>query len=263
MKNVIDDAIDLATNILSSLLPNKKFEIVNIAIKEPQTFTIEGYPSIPLSFGYRFNDTPKLLEQDGAIVGKTDKWWYVGITKKNSIWNNNRPREIDLDGNIDDVVHKYKLIGDDEVIEYYFNKSKNNVGPRESGQMAILVSRRKLEQFVGWYKGVSPQFDSKTGIFTYRGVSVTIKGKNAINWFKLLFDNLGGIVSKQQFYEVNGKRDYQTIKKSRGVTQLHDTLEKGFGKLVEIVESEPFLRKSVIMLQRGGFGMFIDKNAKL
>ncbi|OQA93099.1 MAG: hypothetical protein BWY24_00740 [Microgenomates group bacterium ADurb.Bin219] len=263
MKNVIDDATGLANNILRASSSKKDLEIVNIAIKKSDTFIVDGYPSIPLSFGYQFTDTPKLMEQDGMILGKTVGWWYIGTSSKNSLWYRNRPQEIIHDGNVDEVAEKMGIIGKDQVIEYFFNIPDNNIGPNESKHMAVLVSRKKLEQFVGWYSGEAPQFDDKTGVFTYRGASITIKGKKAIKRFKLLFDNLGGIVTKHQFYEANGKEDYIIIKNSRGVTRLHDSLEKGFGKLVEFVESEPFLRKSVIMLQRDGFGMFIDKNAKL
>jgi len=263
MKNVIEDAINLATNILSALSSRKDLEVVNIAIKKPDTFIIDSYPSIPLSFGYEFCDTPKILEQDGMILGKTVGWWYVGIANKNSLWYRNRPQEVSLDGNIDEVAKKLGFVDRDEVVEYYFNIPDNNIGPNKSEHMALLVSRKKLEQYVGWHKGELPQFDDKTGIFTYRGVSVKISGKKSILRFKLLFDNLGGIVTKQQFYEAAGKKDYVIIKNSTGVTQLHDGLEKNFGKLIKIIESEPILRKSIIMLQRDGFGMFIDKNAKL
>lgn len=148
MKNVTKDALVLATNIINSLLPSKKLEIVNIAIKEPETFTIQGYPSIPLSFGYEYNDTPTLLEQGGVILGKTVGWWYVGINSKNSNWYRNRPQEIDLDGNIDEMAQKIGLINSDEVIEYYLNIPKDDIGPRKSGQMAILINKVKLQTFI-------------------------------------------------------------------------------------------------------------------
>jgi len=263
MKNVIEDAIDLANNILKTLSSKKDLVIVNIAINKPNTFIIEGYPKIPLSYGYQYSDTPKVLEQDGLVLGKTVGWWYVGITSKNSLTFRNRPQEINLDGNIDEVVESMRFIDKEMAIEYYFNVQDDDIGPNKSEHRAILVSRKKLEQFVGWYKGISPQFDEKTGVFSYRGVNVTIGGEKSVRRFKLLFDNLGGMVTKRQFYEATGKQDYVIIKNSRGVTQLHDSLEKGFGKIVEIIESEPILRKSIIMLQRDGFGMFVDKNAKL
>jgi len=48
MKNVIEDAIDLANNILKTLSSKKDLVIVNIAINKPNTFIVEGYPKIPL-----------------------------------------------------------------------------------------------------------------------------------------------------------------------------------------------------------------------
>jgi len=89
-KNVTFDALKLASNILNSLLPNKEWEIVNIALKEPETYVLEGYTAIPLSFGYEYDKTPDFLEQHGVIEGKTKGWWYVGIKKRNSQKNQNR-----------------------------------------------------------------------------------------------------------------------------------------------------------------------------
>lgn len=146
-KNVTSDALKLASNILDSLLPSRDWEIVNIALNEPERFTLEDYSSIPPSFGYEFNNTPIFLEQYGVILAKTVGWWYKDITSVNTHYNRVKPQEIMLDGNIDEIAQDRKYIRNDETIEYFYNIPTEDIGPRKHGQMAILVNRKALEKF--------------------------------------------------------------------------------------------------------------------
>lgn len=260
-KNVIADAVSLTTNILNSLSPDRDRGIVNIALNKSDQFLIKNCPSIPPSFGFTQNETPKLLEDNNVIEGKTLGWWYVGIDKRNSQWDRMKPQEITLDDGIESVAQEKGYIKNYEIVKYYV--LGDDWGPRRHGQMAILVNRNSLENFIGWYSNTTPQFDSVKGVFKFRGASVTIRGKKSIMRFKLLFDNLGGFVAKKQFYEIVGKKDYDVINRTKNITGLHDRIEKGFQKLKEIIESDPVLKKSIIMIQKDGFGMFVNKNAEL
>lgn len=260
-KNVISDAVNLATNILNSLSPNREWGIANIALNKADEFLLKNYPTISPSFGYSQNETPSFMEASGIIEGKTKGWWYIDISKQNSQWDRMKPQEITLDDGIESVAQEKGYIKNNEIIMYYARG--NDWGPSKHGQMAILVNRNNLEKFIGWYNETTPQFDTDTGIFKFRGASVTIKGQKSINRFKLLFDNLGGFVTKKQFYEVDGKKDYDVINKKTNITRLHDRLEKGFQNLKRIIESDSMLNKSVIMIQKNGFGMFVNKNAEL
>ncbi|MFA5136334.1 MAG: hypothetical protein WC489_02980 [Patescibacteria group bacterium] len=260
-RNVITDSLALANNLIDAIPPKRDWGIFNIALNKSDNFLLKNYPSIPPSFGYTQNETPKFMKDNNVIEGNTPGWWYVDISKQNSQWARTKPQEVTLDDQIERVAQEKGYIKNSEMVMYH--AQGDDWGPKRHGQMAILVNKKRLEQFVGWHKGSSPQFDDKSGVFSYRGVNIAIKGEKSIRRFKLLFDNLGGIVTKKQFYEANGKKDYEIIKNRTGITRLHDSLEKGFEKLVKVIESEPFLNKSIIMLQRNGFGMFIDKNAKL
>lgn len=150
-KDVTSDALKLASNILDSLLPGKDWEIVNIALNELEKFTLEGYSLIPLSFGYKFNNTPVFLEQHGVILAKTVGWWYKDITSIYSHYNRVKPQETMLDGNIDEVAIERGYIRNDETIEYFYNVPTEDIGPRKHGQMAVLVSRIALERFIGTF----------------------------------------------------------------------------------------------------------------
>ncbi|HRN70158.1 MAG TPA: hypothetical protein PLS49_03140 [Candidatus Woesebacteria bacterium] len=147
-KNLLKDAVNLSTNILGSFLPNHKWGIVNIAQDPRDRFLLKNYPSIPTVFGYTFDNTFKLLEEHSVIEGKTIGWWVIGISKVKSYWDSIRPPEISLDDNIVDVAHSKGYIKNNEIIKYYYQANKMDIGPRYHGQMAILVNKKSLLNFI-------------------------------------------------------------------------------------------------------------------
>lgn len=152
-KNVIKDAVNLATNILNSLSPDKDWGIVNIALNKSDEFLLKNYPSIPPSFGYTQNETPNFMEDNNVTEGETSGWWYVGISKRNSQWDRIRPQEITLDDGIESVAQEKGYIKNNTIIKYYV--LGDDWGPRRHGQMAILTNKNKLQAFIDKFsKGV-------------------------------------------------------------------------------------------------------------
>lgn len=254
--DVGSDAVNLTSNILKSLLPNQEWEIVNIALGKVDTFILNDYPTIPVSFGYKYDKTPLLLEQHGVIEGKNPGWWYVGIKDRNSQWDRTRPQDVTLDDSIEEAAHKNKYISDNQVLEYYYSPEEN-IGPRTHGQMAVLVNRKKLEDFISWHSGDTPIFDINTGYFKFKGERVLVSGELNGERLKMLVDNIDKVVSKKEFYEVGGAKDYQTYKSNRRIGQLHDTLKKGFEEIEKKIVVNPKFKESLEFRQRGGFGIFI------
>lgn len=148
MQNEITkDALKLASNILNSLLPDQKWAIVNIAIDDRNMFILNGYSSIPPLFGYKYNKTPILLKQKKVIEGETVGWWAIGIKGRNSHWSRIMPADLTLDDNIVEAAQKKGYIRKDEIIEYYYHVSTENIGPRMHGQAAVLINLKALKKF--------------------------------------------------------------------------------------------------------------------
>jgi hypothetical protein len=272
-ENVTQDALKLAKNIQKSLPPdeNKALVVVNILVDSRDEFSLDEYPSIFQSFGYRYDKTPDFLEKNGVIEAKNEGKWYVDIVDTNDVWVKRILPETRLVDPIALTALKKKYIKDDQIPKYYYEATywgdaMTNVyswGPKKHGQMAILINRKKLEDFINWFSGLKPKFNEGTGLFEFLGETAQIDGKIEKKSFQLLLDNINSIVTKKEFYEVRGKKDYEAIYKGTGILNTHDALEKIFTKLREKIESNPKFRQAIKFVQKDGFGIFINEKVLL
>lgn len=205
--DVVQDALKLASNILKSLLSDEKLAIVNIAIGDRGVFFFGEYPSIPQSFGYKHDKTLILLRQHGIIEGETIGWWYIGITKISSYLRKTLPVDLSMDDNISRIARKKGQIDEDEAIDYYYNVSKEDAGPKMHGQVAILVNKKMLENFINsfsksiqikalidrdyWYEDKQLRFRLKNGAIDQFDFSKAKVSRKIFETFFTLWQNDG------------------------------------------------------------------------
>src|SRR3989344_2489299 len=79
-KGITADAVRLSKNILDSLLPDEKWAVCNIAIKDQEVFRLENYPVLPMIFGYKYDKTPILLQREGVIEAKVPNKWFIEVS---------------------------------------------------------------------------------------------------------------------------------------------------------------------------------------
>lgn len=145
--SIIIDALRLARAILDSLLPENQWAIVNIATDKRETFVLEGYPSIPTSFGYKYDKTPVLLEKHGVIEEKTSGWWFMCISDIDSYWARYIRPDLTIIDDIDWEIHKKGYVGENKLLEYYYDDTES-IGPRKHGQAAVLINVKSLKNFI-------------------------------------------------------------------------------------------------------------------
>ncbi|MBI4038706.1 hypothetical protein HY384_01990 [Candidatus Daviesbacteria bacterium] len=144
---VISDALRLAKAILGSLLPKERWAIINIAKDKRESFVLEGYPSIPTSFGYTYDKTPLLLEKYMVIEDKVGGWWFMGISDIDSYWARYIRQNLTTVNDIEWTAHEKGYLEKTKLVEYYYD-DKGSTGPRMHGQAAVLINKRALEKFI-------------------------------------------------------------------------------------------------------------------
>lgn len=260
MNNLTQDALRLSETILDSLLPNEGWVIVNIAQINQKTFKVPTWPGIPTSFGYEFDKVPDLLIEEGVIEMLASDHWFTDVTSLMLL-------EGESINQMTVFARGKGYIKQNENIEFMWTGIINGVKMywRGSyrGQYAALINRKQLEVFIKYCKNLGPKFNEETGTFEFLGETVNFEGKVEIKSVQLLVQNLNSIVAKEDFYKVRGKEDYQVIKKEHGVTRLHDVLEKVFDKIKKKFETNPKLKDTIKLVQKDGFGMFINTKATL
>lgn len=260
MQNEITkDALKLASNILKSLLPDEKLPVVNIAIDDRDTFTLEGYTSIPQSFGYRYDKTSILLKLHGVFEGETIGWWYVGTIKMSSYLRKVLPDELSMDDNISEIARKKGYIDKDEAVQYYYNVSKEDTGPKMHGQAAILINRQKIEDFISWCNSLKPIFNDETNYLEFLGEKVLFEGALEKKCVKLLIKHINSTVSYKEFYEVRDK-DYKAEVAEFGKTISDDPSRVMFKRIRVKIKRNKKLKEVLILKESGGFGMSVKKD---
>lgn len=140
---IVNDALALCLNIYNSVPPNDKWTVVNIGRSSFSTFTYQLYPEIPTGFGYNYDNTPKLLTDEGVIEAMTLSKWYTGIGSGNKV-------SYDFVTSI--AIAKGYLNKEQRCSYYWKYKSYgDDFGPKCPGQFAILVNMDALRNFYSKY----------------------------------------------------------------------------------------------------------------
>ncbi len=253
---LVRDAVKIASNIYDSLTPYEDWVIVNICKSHNWSFTYPDCPEIPTGFGYIYDKVPDILEKDGVIEAKTNKW-FIGLTTKP--YSSENPKNLPIYDTISIVARAKKYFNKETRAEYYkkYDTSTNTYeGPKVAGQYSALINVKKLIKFIRWYGNQSPRFNSVTGELSYLGYSLKFSGLDKINAVKLLVDNIGSIVRYKDFYEiregVNFDSDIKTQKQ-----KIQNSLESMYKSIKNDVTSSD-LKSYIVLAQQNGFGMFIN-----
>ena len=263
MNRLIEDAINLSETVLDSLLPGQEWVIVNIAKTDTQTFALDGIPQIPTCFGYVYDRVPELLEKEGIIEAKEENRWYTEV-KNISHYMNDDFTEIafaklrELDG-ITAFTRKKGYLTEDEIVEYIDGSDRVNFNRQFGKQYAVLMNRKAMEQFIGWYRGLTPKFDEKTGELHFLGQTMKFSGAITIKTVKLLMDNLNSFVSKKDFYNLRGVDNYDTKIRLKKLTAIHDIFEKSIKDIKTTLAKNPKIEEALTIIQKDGFGIFMNK----
>lgn len=211
-KNVTKDALDLANNLIDAIPQNQDWDIFNIALSKSEAFLLRNHSKIPKCYGYIQSSTPIFMLQNGAIEAVTEGWWYRKICSAKSQFSRVFPRELSLDEKITEIARSKGYITNDEMIEYFYNVSNDDYGPQRHGQMAVLVSRKSLENFINTFtKGnlatipLNREYWYENGIF-----QIKLKGESMESVDYSNADEDRAIF--EAFYELwksDGKGEYQ------------------------------------------------------
>ena len=157
-KNVTEDALELAKSINDGMVSKGTWKIVNVARDSERIFGFDEYPMIQEGYGYKFDETIRLLEESSVIEAKLDGWWFVDVVSTDSYWGKIICPNLTI---LDDIWWKAKEKGyfrDNQMPEYYFDEHYlygdqfKGQGPRKSGQFAILINVKALEGFWNKFK---------------------------------------------------------------------------------------------------------------
>lgn len=264
MKNVTEEAIDLAFRLKDAILPSRDWDIFNIALNKSETFILSNYFKIPKSYGFTQSNTPLFMLQNGAFEAATHGWWYIGICPINSQFSRVFPREFPLDEKITEFARVKKYLTNDEMVEYYYNVINDEWGPKLHGQMAVLVSRKSLENFINKFsKGnlatipVNREYWYENGIFQ---IKLTGGAMESVDYSRAKEDR----AIFETFYELwkaDGRGEYQVaeiVKMYRKINK-RDLVSGRIGEKASNARNKifkkPLLEKRIIW----GF----NKNTKL
>lgn len=264
MKNVIEEAIDLANRLKDAILPSRDWDIFNIALNKSETFTLRNYLKIPKSYGFFQSNTPIFMLQNGAIEAATQGWWYVGICSTKSQFSRVFPQEFLIDEKITDFARAKKRLTNNEMVEYYYNVIKDEWGPKMHGQMAVMVSRKSLENFVNKFaKGnlaaipVNREYWYENGIFQIKlmgGAVESIDYSNA-HEDRAIFETF------YELWKADGRGEYQRaeIVKMYKKISRRDLISGRIGEKVSNARNKIF--KKPLLEKRIVWGF--NKNTKL
>lgn len=218
--SVISDAIRLVQVIQNSLLPEDKWTIVNIAKDKRASFVLDGYPSIPTSFGYNYDKTLLLLQKHGVIVDLAGGWWFVGISNIPSYWTKYIRPNLTIVNDIEWTAHDKGYLAKDKCIEYYYDEHEST-GPKKHGQAAVLINVKNLNKFLTkfcndrfikapsdrdhWYEHKKLNFrltDGSTDDFDFSTADVLRKTFETF-WELWIGDGVGGYTRQQIIEKYN------------------------------------------------------------
>jgi hypothetical protein len=250
MKNVEYDAYLTASSIYQSVLSTDNFTVVNIAKTETnKTFNYPSISEIPWSYGYVFDNVPRLLVEHGVIISKINGLWYTnkGLNKSNG----NYKDEITLKA----VERKY--FDKDEHAEYYIKYREYpkpvDRGPQPAGLYSCLIDIDKLVHFINFYNFYTPKFDISTGVLRFLDSVVKFEGEYQIKAVELLINNINKRISPGDFYKIpRGLKNY------KGTPPQMEASKKLIKEIRAKIEENDFLSKGLICVQNKGFGIFID-----
>ncbi len=247
MKNVEYDAYLVAQNIFQSILRGDKYTIANIAKSDIKTFNYPSIKEIPWSFGYSYDNVPRLLSENGVIVEKIENRWF---TKRTSCTTKDAKHD-----QITNRAIQLTYFEPDETANYYikYNRDYWDFGPQPGGLYACLVDVKRLVDFINWFNFYLPKFDIKNGILNFLGSSVKFEGEYQLKAADLLIKNLNSRVTNEDFY--NLPRD---LKNFKGTAPQKEASKKLFKEIREKIELNSFLANGLVCIQRKGFGIFID-----
>jgi len=255
MSGLINDALLLCRSVLDCLTPNEDWAIINIAKTSNRTFTFPSIPEIPTSFGYTYDNVPKLLIENGVIEETLPNRWYV------SLINRDEKYQLSSWDNITSMLYKNKYINNDKKAYYYYSYShstENRYGPKISGQHAVLINKQKLLFFTNWYSNQWPKFNNTTGTFEYLGYQIKFEGDLIIKTVNLLINNINSIVNKEVLYDVRGTGDFQIMKKRGKVTSANDATKKIYESIKKKIKDHEQLKKYLVIASWEGYGLFIS-----
>lgn len=257
MNGLVNDAVRLCTVIWDSLLPTSQWAVVNIAKSKNALFTYPTkYQEIPTSFGYTYDRVPQYLSECGVIEALGVSRWFMFFSKGIS------EKTTDL---ITNVARAKKYISEDQSASYYHTLSdyKQRYGPTEPGQYAILINVSKMSNFIRRSLTTIPQFSEDSGILSFLGKVIRFDGEVEKKSVRLLVDNIGSIVTKEEFYSIpRGAKNYKAIVESKKGS-LHDSLEKMFNKIKSKFYEDKDLKNALIFVQKDGFGIFVNQRSLL
>ncbi len=151
--NVVQDAVELAKAILDSLLPTDRWTIVNVARNGDRIINLTNISEIPPSFGYSFDNVPRLLHQEGVIEAVVRNKWFVKVVK------NKLRSSLAVDDSITSEARKKMYIDKNEIAKFYSGSIYTNDLPKIGGQATILINKEKLINFIKRHKDLPTQRD--------------------------------------------------------------------------------------------------------
>lgn len=258
MKNVIDDARTLVSKLEKSISPRKKWKIVSVAktskkIKLPRSLAKLDW------FRYSHEDTLEMLVKHGVIEGITYNWWFLGYTKRNSLWGLNMPEEMAIDDGIVHIAQKVKLIRQDQIIEYYYVIPTGDRGPQPSGLASILINKAELKEFKSMLDNLEVKFNDNDDCLEFLGENIPFK-KMEKECVKLLIKNLNKPVSYKDFYEVRG--GYYTTKAiEQGKGNADEPSRAMFKRIRTKIYNNKILKQVLVLSESVGFKMKVNQDA--
>ncbi|HSW88904.1 MAG TPA: hypothetical protein VLG12_07110 [Candidatus Saccharimonadales bacterium] len=153
MKNtgVIKEGIEMANTMLSLFTPQDEWKIINILKATKREISFSEIPQIPISLGYRYEDTLQFFEEEKVIEAKYPMW-FVGIIDSKLPDHYNQ-----LATNTDDIgkiaIKKGYIKEKDQIIYRFEPKyvAHNDHDIPIVGQYAVLVNKNWLLSFLRKY----------------------------------------------------------------------------------------------------------------
>lgn len=257
MKNVIDDARTLASNLEKSISPHKDRKVVSV-VKTSKEIKLPGSLAKLDWFRYTHEDTLDILKKHGVIEGITYGWWFLGFKNLESQWGRSRPEELAIDDGIVDIAQKVNLMRQDQIIEYYYVIPTSDRGPQPPGLASILVNKEKLKKFKEMLGNLEIRFNDNDDCLEFLGVRVPFK-KMEKECVKLLIKHLNKSVSYKDFYEVRGER-YDIKEADRGKSLADDPSRAMFKRIRTKIYKNKKLKQVLVLSESVGFKMKVNQD---
>ncbi|MDQ3159370.1 MAG: hypothetical protein M3P98_04540 [bacterium] len=264
------DVKRVVSAILDSTPPNKTWIICNIAKSKKELlneqFTFYKYKDqIPLSFGYQYDETVDYLESIRVVEAYSKNDWFTRISHKKNI---NDLDDLDFEGGLDlitCVARAQNYISSLEYCKYFQDVYDDDetgyidTGPEMQGQYSILINVARAHVFCESGNGMVPVFKEST--LEFLGEKIEFSGLLESNAMCLLINNINSIVSKKDFYQSRGdniKYDAEIARYTLG--KVNSWSEDVFKSIRAKIENNKQLSGVLVLVQKDGFGVFIDQN---